>query len=307
MREAAELRRALGRRGLTVASWTPEASAGRAEDLAVRPARLVEDEHLAWHAVGSAAAWTEPVAFLDGTQHIELVAYAGSAPLFAAEIAAAVRERRDRRLITARVERRVLLLGRPAALAAAGADSSGLDTVALPDGGDSHPLLDRRAAGEALDRARGRLEVGVGTAWRATSEAWLVVDGSLADSPAWAQDPRMIGVVKSHATLPFDGPDLERYLRLPRGHRSSLFAPASRRFAPVTAWALRLWPWEGKDLFHGLIRVEVAPENGAPARADELSRWLLAERAPVSTPDPRWDRLLYGIHGVETYLRARKA
>jgi hypothetical protein len=113
-------------------------------------------------------------------------------------------------------------------------------------------------------------------------------------------------VVKSHATLPFDGPDLERYLRLPQGHRSSLFAPASRRFAPVTAWALRLWPWEGKDLFHGLIRVEVAPENGVPARADELSRWLLAERAPVSTPDPRWDRLLYGIHGVETYLKAGK-
>jgi hypothetical protein len=307
MREAVELRRALARRGLTAATWTPEASAGRPEDLAVRPARLVEDEQLEWHPVGPAAAWTEPVAFLDGTQHIELVAYAGAAPLFAAEIAAAVRERRDRRLTTARVERRVLLLGRPAALAAAAAESTGLDSVALPEGGDPHPLLDRRAAAEALDRARGELEVSVGTEWRGTSDAWLVVDGSLAESPAWAEDPRMVGVVKSHATLPFDGPDLERYLRLPPGHRSSLFMPASRRFAPVTAWALRLWPWEGKDLFHGLIRVEVAPENGAPARADELSRWLLAERAPVSTPDPRWDRLLYGIHGVEQFLGARKA
>jgi hypothetical protein len=35
-----------------------------------------------------------------------------------------------------------------------------------------------------------------------------------------------------------------------------------------------------------------------------LSRRLLAERAPLSTPDQRWDRLLYGIHSVETYLRA---
>ncbi len=33
-------------------------------------------------------------------------------------------------------------------------------------------------------------------------------------------------------------------------------------------------------------------------------RWLLAERAPLSTPDHRWDRLLYGIHSVEAYLRA---
>jgi len=31
----------------------------------------------------------------------------------------------------------------------------------------------------------------------------------------------------------------------------------------------------------------------------------LRERAPVSTPDARWDRLLYPIHDVETYLRSR--
>jgi len=73
----------------------------------------------------------------------------------------------------------------------------------------------------------------------------------------------------------------------------------------VHAWALRLWPWEGKDLFHGLVRIEVAPVNGTPAMAGLLSRWLLAERAPISTPDARWDRLLYGIHSVETYLRAQ--
>jgi hypothetical protein len=57
-------------------------------------------------------------------------------------------------------------------------------------------------------------------------------------------------------------------------------------------------------VFHGLVRVQVSPDNGAPATADSISRWLLAERAPLSTPDPRWDRLLYGIHSVESYLRA---
>ena len=34
-------------------------------------------------------------------------------------------------------------------------------------------------------------------------------------------------------------------------------------------------------------------------------RWLLAERAPLSRPDPRWDRLLYGVAAVERHLRAR--
>ena len=133
-----------------------------------------------------------------------------------------------------------------------------------------------------------------------------MVDGALSESPDWASDPRTVGVSKSHSALPFDGADLERYLRLPRGHRTSVFAPPSRSVAPVLAWALRLWDWEARDLFHGLVRVEVAPANGDSATADRISRRLMAERAPLSTPDPRWDRLLYGIHSVEQYLHARE-
>jgi hypothetical protein len=113
----------------------------------------------------------------------------------------------------------------------------------------------------------------------------------------------MLGVSKSHATLPFDGGDLERYLRLPVGARSPVFQPAGREVAPVYSWALRLWPWEGKDLLHGLVRIEAAPGEATLRQVDQLSRWLLAERSPVSTPDPRWDRLLYGVHRVEAYLR----
>ena len=60
---------------------------------------------------------------------------------------------------------------------------------------------------------------------------------------------------------------------------------------PVREWALRLWPWEGKDVFHGLVRIQVTPANGTPEMADRLSRWLLAQRAPLSTPHLRWDRL----------------
>jgi hypothetical protein len=245
------------------------------------------------------------VAFLDGVQRSSLLAYAGSAPIVVAELAAAVRQRQGARLATVIEERRVLALARPSALAAAGDGLDGLTTVALPEDEPPHPVRDLSHAARAVDRARGALEIEVAARFRRRSAGWLVVDGALSESPTWAGDPRIVGIAKSHATLPFAGEELERYLRLPPGHRSSVFAPATRGVAPVFAWALRLWPWEGRDLFHGLVRVEVAPVNGTPETATLLSRRLLAERAPISTPDPRWDRLLYGIHSVEQYLRAR--
>jgi hypothetical protein len=244
------------------------------------------------------------VAFLDGVQHSEVVGYAGSSPIVVASLGAAVRERNDKALATRVVRHRRVVIGRRTALDAAGPVLNGLERIELPDAEPPHPIRELSQAGAALDDARGALEVAVGLAYRSESAAWLVVDGSLAESPVWAADARMVGVAKSHASLPFDGADLEAYLRLPSGHRSPVFAPASRRLAPVRAWAVRLWPWEGKDLLHGLIRVEVAPVNGTPEMADRISRWLLAERAPISAPDPRWDRMLYGIRSVEDFLKA---
>jgi hypothetical protein len=298
------LRRALALRGLTPASAVPEASGGRTEEARLRPARLVEDASLAWHPVGASEPWPGTLAFLDGMQRSELLAYAGSAPILAGEVAAAVRERSNRKLVTVLEERRLLIIARPAALAAAGEMPDVFQTVALPADEPSHPVRDLANAARALDRARGALELELGERYRGRSEGWLVVDGALTESPRWAADSRMLGVSKNHATLPFEGEDLDRYLRLPSGHRSSVYAPETRSLTPVHEWALRLWPWEGKDVFHGLVRIEVAPANGTPEVADRLSRWLLAERAPLSTPDHRWDRLLYGIHSVEAYLRA---
>lgn len=300
----AHLRRTLAVRGLTPASVIPEASGGRTEEACIRPARLVEDAGLAWHAVGDAEAWPGTLAFLDGVQRSQLLAYAGSAPIVVGEVAAAVRERHERRLLTVVEERALLLIGRPEAIAAAGELPAAFRTVALPVDEPTHPVRDLANAARALDRARGALELVAAERYRSRSDGWLVIDGALTESPSWTADLRMVAISKSHATLPFEGSDLDRYLRLPPGHRSSVYAPETRSLAPVREWALRLWPWEGKDVFHGLVRVEVAPANGTPEMADTLSRRLLAERAPLSTPDHRWDRLLYGIHSVETYLRA---
>jgi len=301
------LHRALADRGLHPASWLPEASEGRVVEATIQPARLIEDARLAQHDVGAAEAWPGAVAFLDGIQRYRIVGYLGSAPLVEARLAAAVRVRRDRRMRTALSDQERVVLGRPEVLSAVEDLLEGARPVTLPDDEPGHPVADLDAARRAIDRERGTLERRVGDAYRRQTEGWLVVDGSLAGSPRWAADPQMIGVAKSHATLPFAGRDQVAYLETPYRHRSSVFAPESHAIAPVYSWALRLWPWEGRDLFHGLVRIETAPTREALEAADQIGRWLLAERAPIGTPDPRWDRLLYGIHDVEVYLKSRMA
>jgi hypothetical protein len=301
------VRKALMVRGLTPATAIPNASSGRAEEATIRLARLVEGVRLEAKPVGPGETWPGSVAYLDGVQRSEVVGYSGSSPIVVAEVAAGVRERQARRLHTVLEARRRLAVGRPSALAAAGDALQGHDPVALPDDEPPHPIRDLVNAARAVDQCRGALEVLLGDRYRAGSDSWIVVDGSLSESPRWAADDRMVAVSKSHSILPFDGEDLERYLRLPLGHRSSVYAPESRSLAPVRAWALRLWSWEGKDLLHGLVRVEVAPANGSSEAADMISRWIIAERAPISAPDRRWDRLLYGIYSVEQYLKSRTA
>jgi hypothetical protein len=40
------------------------------------------------------------------------------------------------------------------------------------------------------------------------------------------------------------------------------------------------------------------------ARANLISRWILAESTPLAMPDGRWDKLVYGIRDCEEFLRA---
>jgi len=54
------------------------------------------------------------------------------------------------------------------------------------------------------------------------------------------------------------------------------------------------------------VRVEIAHDTPSELgeRADEVSRWLLAEATPLALPDSRWDRMAYGIRDSEEFLRA---
>jgi hypothetical protein len=293
-------RRQLASAGLVPSVGGAELLQLRDADAAIRPARLLEDRELRFHAVGAAAAFSETVAFLDGTQRTELLGYAGTMPLAVAEVRAAVRERSGDTLRTAIRLRTAYLAGRREAIARFG-PVDGLEPLELPEG-PAHPLRDLAELRRAVDRVRGNLELEAAGQYRAGSDGWLVVDGTLSGSASLAADPRAIGLVKHHAVLPFDGDDLARYLHLPAGHRTSVFEPTPG-FRPVVAWGLRLWPWEDRDIFHGLVRVEAAPANGTSAAADAISRALLAERVPVSG-GAHWDRLLYGTHTVQQLLRA---
>jgi|CXWL01.1.fsa_nt_gi hypothetical protein len=298
------LRRRLALAGGRPAALPAEAAQGRRDQAGFRPSRVLEGS-LAHHPLGAPVPWQEPVAFLDGTQHVELLGYVGTVPVIAAVVRAAVRQRESRRTHLAVQSVRRLVISRTEAFVALGDALAGHELLALEGEEAPHPIRDMERAHAVVDRTRGALELSVARAYRATApDVWLLVDGTLTVSPEWSNDVRMLGIVKSHAVLPFEGEALETYLTLPAAHRTSLFQPGSREVAPVYAWGLRLHAFAGRDLFHGLVRIEAAATDATRAAVDTLSRHLLAERAPLAA-DPRADRLLYGIHDVERFLRAQ--
>lgn len=139
-------------------------------------------------------------------------------------------------------------------------------------------------------------------------EDWIVVDGQLRTPVANA-----VGLVKSFTYQYVTGGEAAVLFSLPSGQRSSAFVSANqyRERSPDnrsrTLWYLRFHPSAGLDARHGLIRLEAAPEFVETERIDELSGWLLAERAPRASADARWDSLIYPIHLLERILKRRLA
>jgi hypothetical protein len=303
MDEFVPLRRRLALAGGWPVHGPVEALRGRTDEPAYRVATLV-DPPLRHVPVNGPVAWREPVAFLDGTQRTALIGYVGTLPVLAATIRAAVRVRRERCFAAAvEIVRRVVVARREALDAFAGMPA-GFTLIEIAADDAPHPIRDLDLARAAVDRTRAAAEIEMARRFRGDdAQSWLVVDGSLAVSPDLSNDPRAVGVVKSHAMLPFQGDELRVYLTVPLNARTSRFMPQSRQVTPVHAWGLRLHDPAGHDLFHGLVRVEVAAVDANEAVVDALSGHLLAERAPLAH-DPRADRLLYGIHDVERYLRA---
>jgi hypothetical protein len=263
-------------------------------------------------------------AFLDGTQASHVVHYEDGLPMVLGRVAAVVRARRGRTMTTwARpvVEHRLYVpcahLSPPALAALDGAGVPIVDTTAPEDDGSipsAHPLALLERAVHFVQADRERAERDLAEAWcRREGDALravLCVDGSIQGSEHLAAAPCVVGVVKSHRTLYVDGAALRTVLALMRGERSTVFRVSVGRRQPVASWYLRLRDPAGRDPMWGLVRLEAAlPDaSDAPAllarRADAISRAVLAEVAPLSLPDARWDKLIYPIRDCEQFLRA---
>lgn len=297
----------------------------------VDPPRVRVAPPVEGHAVRARRVEPTPVsdggfaAFLDGTQHSRVVGYVDGLPVVHGTVAAVVRVRRNRRLTTwgrgPVVERRLyaplarLAPAARAVLAALARDAAHelVDTTGPEAGEDAlspHPFA-------ASDRALGMVKEDRERAEKALAERWcraehepLFVDGGIQESELVARAACVAGVVKSHRTLYVDGDALRAVLGLRQGERSTAFVVGASRRTPVASWYLRLRDPAGRDPMWGLVRVEAAAPDAAEApgaltaRVDRLSRWVLAEVAPLALPDARWDKMAYPIHDCETFLRA---
>jgi len=289
----------------------PGRGSTRDEVEAGEPADLVEGNELQTHPIPEPRI-PHPVSFLNGIERWSVVAYDGVAQIVSAYVAAAVCRRDERGVLHATHEQ-----SRAFAVAPVDRMSPTLRPLLEQAAPDLEPvdgaLADQPAryleqVESTVRRARAHLERELAEAAAAALGAneWLVLDGRLSRSPVVARHPRAVGVINSHGAQFLEGRGLERALTLPAGYRTSVFAVrGGHTRTEVYSWYLRLWPWEGNDLLYGLLRVEARADRDTVTRASEVSGWLWAERAPLATPATRWDRLLYPLHHVKEYLKAR--
>jgi hypothetical protein len=276
--------------------------------------------------------------FLDGVQSSREIGRIEMAPIVVATVAAAIVNRCDRRFSRLPLESppslvQAVILPRSAGVAKveafwellleAGFSELGpdetpssphlvLDSAEYMAEADPSDYVGMQERARVRVRAlRERLEGGMLREWELDDrtledrDAWIAVDGQLKDIRE--SNRRAIGLIKSVARPEFVGKDVGMLLDLSPGMRTTSFIPdwqlrrdpSERR----SSWYLRVWPpQQGADALGSLMRVE-APRNTAPEMVDEISRWILAERAPLAKPDPRWPAMIYPIHYVEKILK----
>lgn len=271
--------------------------------------------------------------FLDGSQRTLPVWRIGLVPIVVAMTAAGILQRNERGEGTVvsgalRMERHWIFpihTGLPE-----------LDTLVEMIGDDDaivDPLLDRNgepvehyhhlaghygkllnASWEQAGRVRARIERELLTNWADSGDErapddWLVVDGRLHENV-----PNAVGLVKDLQTQHLVGDEAKALFNLPQGSRTTAFRyvrntdddtlPESRG---RTMWYMRFWDASGLDARHSLVRIEAAHDVSTTEEIDEISSWLLTERIPRATNDPRWPTLLYPIHLLESILKRRLA
>ena len=275
--------------------------------------------------------------FLDGVQSSREIGRIEMAPIIVATVAAAIVNRCDRRFSRMPLESppvlvQAMILPRSAGDASVEAFwqlllKAGFSELSPEEIPSSHHLvLDsaeymaeadpsdyvgmRERARVRVRALRERLEGGMLRRWEGDnrvldSEDWIAVDGQLKDIRE--SNRRAVGLIKSVARPEFVGKDVGMLLDLEPGMRTTSFVPDWQlRRDPSeqrASWYLRMWPQQrGADALGSLMRIE-AHRDMPPERVDEISHWILAERAPLAKPDPRWPAMIYPIHYVEKILK----
>ena len=276
--------------------------------------------------------------FLDGVQSSREIGRIEMSPVVVSTVAAAIVNRCDRRFSRMPLEDpptvvQAVILPRSAGdakvgafwdlLVEAGFTEFGPDDVPssphlildsaayVPDADPSDYVGMREMARSRVRTLRERLEGEMLRRWELDDrtledpDAWIAVDGQLRDIRE--SNRRAVGLIKSVARPEFVGKDVAMLLDLEPGMRTTSFVPdwqlrreqSERR----TSWYLRMWPPQrGADALGSLMRIE-APRDTRPETVDEISRWILAERAPLAKPDPRWPAMIYPIRYVEKILK----
>lgn len=171
-------------------------------------------------------------------------------------------------------------------------------------------------AQETANRVRGAIEENLVPIWDTSirepgDNCWLVVDGRLPGNYANA-----IGVVKDPTQQHLFGDEASVLFNLPQGHRTTAYQLGSSRRGDdgagrelrnqaFTMWYQRMWPAQGLDARHALIRLEASPDVRDTDEIDDIAAWLMAERIPRPTKDSRWPTLLYPMHVLELMLKRR--
>lgn len=170
----------------------------------------------------------------------------------------------------------------------------------------------------------------IGPAKKSNTEFQFVVkDGGIA-SVRRGLEKSILGVVKSFETKLLDDFEHVRVLSLIRGFRSPVFifqvtadslypeeeSESRGKLPSRISWYMRLHQFANRSPDFGLVRIEVnpaiLPSQGVQDRwsqsdsltVNAISFALLQERLPLSTPDPRWDKLIYPIKICERYLQS---
>jgi hypothetical protein len=295
----------------TVTSTVPtlERLEGAHEAPRVIDAQVVENATTARLVPGAARPAFE--AFLDGIQESRVATGIRGVPIVWGRIAAVIRQRSNRRLTTWRapiVEGRLYapLATLDGETRSALAAMSVVDTSRPDDDGlvSRHPFHVTEQALHAVQRDRERAERTLAEQWCQEVSQPLLVDGSISGSDLVAAHRCAVGVVKSHRQLYASPALLDLLFALACGERTPVVRIAPRNRTPVHSWYLRLRDAVAHDALWGIVRVEVAETADPAARADEVSRWVLAERAPLALPDARWDRMAYPVRECEEFLRA---